>query len=61
MRHIAWHKQSAGGEDSRDHDVEYHGKYVPERSRALSELGGLYQDARGGQSGLPALHQLMGG
>lgn len=61
QRDIAWHEQLAGSEDSSDEDIEYHGQYVLDLSRALSELGSLYQDACEGQSGLLGLDQLMGG
>ena len=54
-------KQLAVSEDSSDEDIEYHGQYVLDLSRALSELGSLYQDACEAQSGLPGLDQLMGG
>lgn len=61
QRDIAWHEQLAGSEDSSDEDIEYHGQYVLDLSRALSELGSLYQDALEGHPGLPGLDQLMGG
>jgi NhaP-type Na+/H+ and K+/H+ antiporter len=60
QRDIAWHEQLAGSEDASDEDVEYHGQYVLDLSRALSELGSLYQDARAGNPGLPELDQLLG-
>lgn len=61
QRDIAWHEQLAGSEDSSDEDIEYHGQYVLDLSRALSELGGLYQDARDGRPELPELDRLIDG
>jgi len=57
---MAWHEQLAGSEDGSDEDIAYHGQYVLDLSRALSELGGLYQEARQGNAGLPELDQLIG-
>lgn len=61
QRDMTRHEQLAGSEDGSDEDIEYHGQYVLDLSRALSELGSLYRDARKGHPGLPEPDQPIGG
>jgi len=44
-----------------DEDAEYHGQYVLDLQRALSELGGVYRQARQRYPDSPTLDELVGG
>jgi hypothetical protein len=61
QRDIAWHEQIAGDDTADDESVEYHGQYVLDLSRALSELGTLYQEARQRHPDCPSLDDLVRG
>jgi hypothetical protein len=61
QRDIARHEQQSVSEQSNEEDAEYHGQYAMDLARALSELGGLYQDARGRHPVGPTLDELIRG
>lgn len=53
------HYEELAGEAVDDEDVEYYGQYVLDLSRAMSELGTLYQEALKHHPECPTLDELV--
>ena len=53
------HYEELAGDAVDDEDVEYYGQYVLDLTKAMSELGTLYQEARKRHPQCPTLDELV--
>ncbi|MGN2246287.1 hypothetical protein ACFWZ3_06330 [Frateuria sp. GZRR35] len=61
QRDAAWHEQRACDDQITDEDAEYYGQYALDLSRALSELGTVYEVARKQHPDSPSVDDLLAG
>jgi len=59
QRDIDRHRMLANGDDLSEEDADYYGSYVLDLSRALGELGDVYELARATTPEAPSLDQLL--
>ena len=61
QRDIETHERLLREPGLSDEDADYHGQYVQDLTRALGEIGDVYERSRSDHAGAPTLERLLSG